>query len=188
MSKQTDAQLLRDITHSLPDGTEREVLERVASQLQYDAKKDEEWQKLQDIGRGAFESIADMVAALECDYDRLEELREERNEHDDDQGEYTQLGKWAIACPGDAEELAELEKAAGDCESREDAEQRIQEDPLSIELTGTWGLGDDTPVADRALILLGTGGPATRIVCELSDHAEPHRAWLEAQDWGTTVD
>ena len=31
---------------------------------------------LQDIGCGAAECIADMVAALECDYDRLEELRE----------------------------------------------------------------------------------------------------------------
>ena len=67
---------------------------------------------------------------------------------------------------------------------REDAEQRIHEDPLSIELTGTWTIGE-TPVADRALILLGTGGPATRIVCELDEHMQPHRAWIQAQDWGT---
>ena len=80
-----------------------------------------------------------------------------------------------------AEELAELEKAAGDCESREDAEQRIQEDPLSIEMSGTWEI-HGTPTADKAIILLGTGGPATRIVCEL-DNGEPTRAWIESQDW-----
>ena len=36
----------------------------------------------------------------------------------------------------------------------------------------------------RSYILLGTGGPATRIVCELDD-GEPTRARLQAQDWGT---
>jgi hypothetical protein len=35
---------------------------------------------LQDIGRGCAESIASMVAALEFDYDRFQELSEERAE------------------------------------------------------------------------------------------------------------
>lgn len=126
---------------------------------------------LQDIGRGAAECIADMVAALECDYDRLEELREFKSSE-------------SLMHVDALEELAELETAAGDCTDREDAEQRIHDDPLSIELTGTWPLGG-TPVADRALILLGTGGPATRIVCELDELMQPHRAWIQAQDWGT---
>ena len=227
MSKQPDAQLLRDITHSLPDGTEREVLERVAAQLESDARRYADSEKLQDIGRGAMESIADMVAALECDYDRLGELQcaDEGTEvnvtpHDSEPGKGLTYGRhvgltltesarigssagmdvvdlvdvhgnemsvYAISLEyADADlntELAELEQAAGDCESEEDARQRISEDPLSIELSGTWSIGED-PTADRALILLGTGGPAVRIVCGLDD-GEPTRAWVQAQDWGT---
>jgi hypothetical protein len=34
------------------------------------------------------------------------------------------------------------------------------------------------------VILLSTGGPASRIQGELSN-GEPRRAWLEVQDWGT---
>lgn len=126
---------------------------------------------LQDIGRGTAKCIADRVAALECDYDSLEELREFKASE-------------GLMHVDALEELAELEAAAGDCTDREDAERRIHEDPLSIELSGTWSLGE-TPVADRALILLGTGGPAVRIVCELDEHMEPRRAWIQAQDWGT---
>jgi hypothetical protein len=121
---------------------------------------------LQDIGRRAAESIADMVAALECDYDRISEL---------EAGEELTLDEQT--------ELADLNKAAGDCASREDAEQRIHEDPLSLELSGTWALGDK-PVADKAILLLGTGGPAVRLIVELDD-GEAHRAYLQVQDWGT---
>lgn len=131
-----------------------------------DENNRETYAKLQDIGRDCASCLAEMVAALNCDYDRLEYLKDN------------------VSGPDETEELTELQAAAGDCESRDDAEQRIQEDPLSIELSGTWVLGE-TPVADRALILLGTGGPATRIVCELDDDREPRRAWVEAQDWGT---
>jgi hypothetical protein len=141
---------------------------------------------LQEIGRNAYESIADMVAALECDYDRLAELREERGH-----AVGALVGKadnptqtWAEANPDDATELAELEAAAGGCESREDAEQRIQEDPLSIEVRSGWTTqGFPLEVAEFN-ILLATGGPAVRIVGEL-DRGEPSRAWLEVQDWFT---
>lgn len=126
-------------------------------------------QRLQDIGRSAYESIAEMVAALECDYERLAEL---------DQA----LDIETLLDPDEVQELRQLKEDAGDCESRDDAEQRIHEDPLSIELSGTWNIGE-TPTADRAYILLGTGGPAMRIVCELDGNMEPHRAWIQAQDW-----
>jgi hypothetical protein len=139
------------------------------------------YEQLQAIGKSAADSIVEMVAALDCDYDRLEELQEERNAHDLDRNG---LDEWVGSNPIAAEELAELEAAAGDCESREDAEQRIHEDPLSIELTGTWSV-DEEPKANKAYILLGTGGPATRIVCELDVTMEPHRAYIQAQDWGT---
>lgn len=150
---------------------------------------DSKYEELQAIGKGAAECIADMVAALECDYERLEELREARADWiAENPGNYIDPNdtrtNWPLACPDEAEELAELEEAAGDCEDREYAERRIQEDALSVELSGTWEPGS-TPVADKAIILLSTGGPATRIICELDDNMTPQRAYLEAQDWGT---
>lgn len=141
-------------------------------QAAIDDKRYIESMQLQDIGRCAAASLVEMVAALECDYDRLEELRAMRDDE--------QPNDHAMSLE-DADELKELEEAAGECTSREEAEQRIHDDPLSIELSGKWTIGE-TPTADKAIILLGTGGPAVRIVCELSD-GEPSRAWIEAQDW-----
>ena len=137
-----------------------------------------QYEKLQAIGKSAFETIAEMVAALECDYDRLEELREARDDADDAEA-------WAAENEADAEELAELETQAGDCESREDAEQRINDDPLSVEVRSSWVTPGEEMTPTEFCILLGTGGPATRIRGELDEHGEPDRAWLEAQDWGT---
>jgi hypothetical protein len=152
---------------------------------------------LQDIGRSAAECIADMVAALDCDYDRLAELRDDlRSVCDEQHGAQgatnDEFKAWRakIAADencgdyyGDVTELAELEKAAGDCESQEDAIDRIHEDPLSLELSVAWTPGE-TPVADKAILLLGTGGPAVRLIVELDD-SEPRRAYLQVQDWGT---
>lgn len=128
---------------------------------------------LQKIGKNALDSIRDMIAALKCDYKRLDELRDEKE-------------------PDEAEELAELEAAAGGCTDREEAEQRIREDPLSIELRSGWHSIGDWQCAIRnaemkpeeACILLTTGGPAVRIIVELNE-GEPRWAWLEVQDWGT---
>ena len=170
---------LADMTPSLSD-IQRSALHRVAAQLESDAKRFENSQKLQDIGKSAMESIAEMVAALDCDYDRLEELRADMAEYKNSPALMDASDKQRhVEIAG---ELAELEEAAGECKDREEAEQRIQEDPLSIELSGTWSL-NETPTADKAIILLGTGGPATRIVCELDGNMEPHRAWIQAQDW-----
>ncbi|QDV75730.1 hypothetical protein [Botrimarina mediterranea] len=80
--------------------------------------------ELEAIGASAAESIADMVAALECDYDRLAELREEleafgeslgerleelQEERDDDDAG---ADAWRAANPDAARELAELEALA----------------------------------------------------------------------------
>ena len=134
-------------------------------------------ENLQEIGSSAYSCIKDMVAALQCDYDRLEELRGERDE-------YAEPVLWSDDNPDDASELAELEAEAGECESEDDARQRISEDPLEIKLSGSWGVGE-TPEADSYMILLGTGGPATRIVGTLGAYNEPDSATLESQDWGT---
>ena len=158
-----------------------------------------------EIGKPAYESIAEMVAALECDYDRLEELRSDREDYTPpctckakDHGPDTcdQCGcqqcwdTWVLADTAkvweevhadDAAELAELEAAAGECESQDDAQTRIQEDAISVRVFGE--LIDGRWEADKAELLLTTGGPAVRIMCELDQHGEPSRAWLEVQDW-----
>lgn len=123
---------------------------------------------LKEIGRDAYASIVAMVEALNCDYDRLEELRD-REELDDDE----------------REELSELEAAADGCADRDDAVVCILDDALSVEVRSGWTPCGDTLTAEEFCILISTGGPAVRICGELDEHFEPRRAWLEVQDWGT---
>lgn len=132
---------------------------------------------VENVGKPAFDAIREMVAALQVDWDRLNELRQEWL---DWAGGAPDL--WADANPDDADELAELEDAAGDCEDEDDARQRIDEDPLSIELGGWWALGSE-PEPTEYLILLATGGPAVRIIGALGQRKEPVTARLEVQDW-----
>lgn len=248
-----------------------ELLQREHYRLAEAERNEEKTKSAREQAEAQARSISEMVAALECDYDRLQELREERKpwtagwnkpgflpdlapegfatftdardyiademdsqadtlEEDaaiiDDDIDRTQQSKLDLAADlrraaadlreikellpdfefnriagryrylitrvengglsaDDAEELAELEEAAGECESREDAEQRIQEDPLSVEVRSGWYSpgGDNEP--EEFKILLCTGGPAVQIRGELDQHGEPHRAWLEYQDWST---
>lgn len=69
----------------------------------------------------------------------------------------------------------------------EEARERIQEDPLSVQVRSGWySLGDSDADKDPAEfeILLCTGGPAVRIVGDL-DRGSPDRPRIEYQDWGT---
>lgn len=179
----------------------------------------EDLERAEQQAKAQLESIREMVAALEVDYDRLEELREMREELQegvqnaceefDDADMEQSAGRrdledfdpdaLGVACDQlqeaeeelyqfgreYGEELADLEAAAGDCESREDAEQRIQEDPLSIQVRSCWGSPGEKMEACEFEILLCTGGPAVRIRGELNQYNEPDRAWLEYQDWFT---
>jgi hypothetical protein len=81
-----------------------------------------------------------------------------------------------------------LEAAASpcgnECKSRDDAEQIIHEDALSIEVRSDWHSPGDPFEASEFNILLSTGGPAVRIMGKLDMHGEPTDAWLEVQDWG----
>lgn len=123
--------------------------------------------------KALYESICDMVAALECDYDRLQELKDQKEAN--------------TALPtSDDLEFCDLMDAAGECESREDAELRIHEDALSVEVKTDWRAIDDKDQKPTHYnILICTGGPACRIMGELNEHSEPCHAWLEYQDWGT---
>lgn len=124
----------------------------------------------EEQARAQYESLCAMLAAVDVDYDRLEELR------DLEQGKHLDRGE--------LEELAELEAAAGDCGSEETARQRISEDPLSVEVRSDWTAPGESMDPAEFRILLCTGGPAVQIRGEL-DRGEPARAWLEYQDWGT---
>lgn len=155
--------------------------------------------RLTEVGKGAYESIREMVAALECDYDRLESLKEELLSEFDDQNEKNDpsdekaFRAWVDNAANSpthpfqetAEELVELWDAAGECKSRDEAEERIHEDALSVEVRSGWATPGEPLAAEEFCILLSTGGPASRIRGELDSHGEPCRAWLEVQDWGT---
>lgn len=162
---------------AVPDTVEQADALSLLPRETRDVRAEEQAASLKETGRCAHESLAEMVAALECDYDRLEELRATR-------GDGTESHRSLDT--DEAEELRELESAAGDCESRDDAEQRIQEDPLSIEVRDDWmpvGAEADGPTEFR--ILLATGGPAVRIIGVLNAHGEPIAAGLQTQDWFT---
>lgn len=142
---------------------------------------DQKTESLKKTWRACMDSIHDMVNALNCDYDRLEELRELKADFEPGDSDQT----WQDACPDEWEELQELESQAGDCNDRDDAETRIQEDPLSIEFRSGWVSSKDEMEAEEFCILLSTGGPASRIVGEIRS-GQAQRPRLEVQDWGTS--
>jgi hypothetical protein len=138
---------------------------------------------------GWLDTIRQYAACLDADRDRLEELREERDSYEPTEEEDAAGEGWAYRNPDLAEELADLESAVtvnGDELDEDACRERIEESPLSVEVRGGWrypGALDDGP--EEYCILLSTGGPALRIVGDLSIHAEPTSARLEYQDWGT---
>lgn len=137
---------------------------------------DQKTESLKKTWQCCMDSIHDMVNALNCDYERLEELREVKANWLEGEAEKYR---------NEAEELQELESQAGDCNDRDDAETRIQEDPLSVEFRSGWVSNKDEMEAEEFCILLSTGGPASRIVGEISE-GQAHRPRLEVQDWGTS--
>lgn len=156
------------------------------------AKDAENLKNAEDQARAQVQSICEMVAAVECDYDRLQELRDERESL---QGDITDaetddevnaangaMIEWQAE---NAAELEELENQAGDCTDEDDARERLQEDPLSVEVRSGWCSPGETATPEEFTILLCTGGPAVRIMGELDENNQPCRAWIEYQDWFT---
>lgn len=140
--------------------------------------------RAEDQARAQYASIIAMLDAVECDYDRLEELRQLKAEAEECGNDAGGGEDDPIISGAELEELAELEDAAGDCTDEDDARQRIQDDPLSVEVRSDWASPGEPLTAGEFMILLCTGGPAVRIRGELIQ-GEPCRAWLEYQDWGT---
>lgn len=141
-----------------------------------------------DQARAQVESIAEMVAALHCDYDRLQELREDLADFVSESALSAEDAayKWRADNPNEAEELADLIEAAGDCADQDEARERILEDALSVEVRSGWhSVGEDAE-PEEFRILLCTGGPHVEIVGELDDNKEPDRVRILYKDWGTS--
>jgi hypothetical protein len=160
-----------------------------------------------DNADGWMNSILEYVAALECDFDRLEEMRDEKTSlvdavdeceeaykfHDGDDTKSTPEWGDLVKARADlrewideyADELAELEAAAGDNRDAEEARERLMQSALDVSIRSDWHTPGEGGEPTDFRILLITGGPALQIRGELDDNREPYRAWLEYQDWGT---
>ena len=154
---------------------------------------------------GWYSSIAELVAALEVDYDRIEELRDERegvadayaDASHDDNGNTVQsedaddalkaLNAWEEENGDELRELTEAATIEGEVQTDADAvRDRIQESPLSVEVRSGWySSGSEENKPEEFCILLSTGGPALRLCGDLDEHGTPTRAYLQYQDWGT---
>lgn len=147
-------------------------------------------------------SLVDMVCAITCDYDRLQELRDgrealteeveeteaaETNGEEERRAAFEARAALAAWDEENAEELKDLENEAGKCTSEDEARERIQEDPLSVEVRSAWGVvGGDLSAAEFRIVLC-TGGPHVEIRGELDHNGTPCRAWMQYQDWGTPM-
>lgn len=74
---------------------------------------------------------------------------------------------------------------AQDDEAQESARQRIEEDPLTVDVRSDWQSACTTLTPAEFRILLCTGGPAVQIIGDLNEHGEPETARLQHQDWFT---
>lgn len=181
--------------------------------VDHEAEKAKNLEGAREQAIAQMSSVSEMVAALECDYDRLDELRDDLSELFELRNEDLRLRQQACQegasksavdalCEfeiengdklreleaqysNEVDELSELETAAGDCENEDEARERIQEDALSVEVRSSWQSAGETLEPSEFTILLCTGGPACRIVGELDQYNQPCRAWLEYQDWFT---
>lgn len=84
----------------------------------------------------------------------------------------------------EAEAMFDYLDSAGLVPDEDEARQRIEDDPLSVQVRSGWHSVGELAEDEEFEILLCTGGPAVRIVGEL-DRGTPTRCWMECQDWFT---
>lgn len=89
--------------------------------------------------------------------------------------------------------IIEMVKAMHDAENADDgdnsidqARKTIQESPLSVQVREGWKNPGEESEPEEFSILLSTGGPALRIIGDLSDCNSPESPRLQWQDWGTS--
>jgi len=123
------------------------------------------------IGKPSYESIVEMVKRLEhCGECNGEDCQLTAQEIFAGINTYAPKRRKATE-----EEIKEYH-------DEEAARQDIDEDPLSLEVRSGWHSPGGEVEEEEFCLLLGTGGPAVRIVGDL-DRGEPSGARLEVQDW-----
>lgn len=143
-----------------------------------------------DTAKGTVQTIVEMVTALETDYVRLQELRDERDDlhlqmHDDVPGSGEAFREWEANYN---EEWGDLELDAGDCESREDALTLIHESVISVKVRSGWSYaGCMSNVPQEFRIVLTTGGPHIELRGDLDETQCPTSVKLLYRDWGTPL-
>lgn len=81
-------------------------------------------------------------------------------------------------------ELEDASKTSNDAKI-ESAHDRILNDPLEVSVRSGWHHPGEKAEDVEFLILLCTGGPAVRLIGELSQFNEPEAVRMEYQDWFT---
>lgn len=111
--------------------------------------------------------IHSLITASQVDFDRIEELVEERAAWlEENPGRFLHTndprdgGRWYLANPDEAEELDELRLQAGEFKSQEDALEQIRELPLSVLVRSTWQEPGQTLTQAEYRITLSAGGPS----------------------------
>jgi len=91
-----------------------------------------------------------------------------------------------IDCYHQAEKEGTAEYEEGYPVDSDGMREIIDQDPLEVSVkTGYHFPGAEGVKATEYMILLSTGGPASRIIGDLSEYGEPENARLQVQDWFT---
>ena len=89
-----------------------------------------------------------------------------------------------IDCYHQAEKEGTAEYEQGYPVDADGMREIINQDPLEVSVKiGYHSPGAEGVKATEYMILLSTGGPATRIIGDLSEYLEPENARLQVQDW-----
>lgn len=158
-------------------------------------EKTEQRNHAQDQARAQLESIVQMVRQLERDTaadDWVESLTDAGvmrlcNDHGliepEDTAKNVQIEAYRERLIGGLQnEAIDLDDFEWD---EDDARTAIMEDALEVSYRSGWSNDPKNLQAEEAYILLCTGGPACRILCDVNYHGELERPRLEYQDWGT---
>lgn len=90
-----------------------------------------------------------------------------------------------------AEAIAQCESIASAMQAAADdadAEQRLYEIPLAIEVRSGWYTPGDAPELEEFRVVLCTGGPRVELRGEIDHHGEPHKVRVAARDWGLSIE
>ena len=135
-----------------------------------------------------------LITASQVDFDRIEELVEERDDWlESNPGNFLHLndprdgGRWYLANPDEAEELDELRLQAGEFKSQEEALEQIRELPLSVQVRSTWQEPGQTLTQAEYKITLSAGGPSVWLQGDVdSDDTIGNTVRVLYSDWDET--